>query len=50
MDTTNTTAWWTCSECGGDAELPATETVGFEVVCPDCTGPMAEQWRWESAA
>ncbi len=50
MDTTNATGWWTCSECGVDAELPATETAGFRVACPDCDAAMAERWRWETHA
>jgi len=48
MDTTNTTGWWTCSDCGVDAALPALDTAGFLVGCPDCDGVMAEQWHWES--
>lgn len=50
MDTSNTMGWWTCSECDAEAELPGPDTVGFEVRCPDCTGSMNEQWRWDAAA
>jgi hypothetical protein len=50
METTNTTGWWTCSDCGADAELMSCDTTGFRVDCPDCAGLMAEQWRWENAA
>ncbi|MBW0105589.1 hypothetical protein [Pseudonocardia sp. KRD291] len=44
------TAWCSCSGCGVEAELPAEETAGVEVPCPDCAGPMSELWSWESAA
>jgi hypothetical protein len=50
MDATDTTGWWMCTQCGADAELPATDTAGFRVACPDCGGGMAEQWRWDAAA
>lgn len=50
MDTMNTTGWWTCSDCGADAELPAPDTSGFLVACPDCPGAMAEQWSWDISA
>ncbi|MGH3569568.1 MAG: hypothetical protein ACRDRH_26860 [Pseudonocardia sp.] len=49
-ETTNTTGWWTCSDCGTDAELPDHDTATFRVACPDCAGTMAEQWRWETTA
>ncbi|MHA6795940.1 hypothetical protein ACVGVM_20855 [Pseudonocardia bannensis] len=42
--------WWTCPECGSVAELPGADTAGYEVSCPDCSGPMIEQWQWEYAA
>jgi hypothetical protein len=44
-----TTVWWSCAECGSYAELPADETVGFEIGCPDCPGAMSEQWEWDAA-
>jgi len=50
MDATTTTGWWTCSACGAEAELPDTDTRGCLVSCPDCTGEMSEQWRWDAAA
>jgi uncharacterized paraquat-inducible protein A len=50
MDATDTTGWWTCTDCGADAELPAADTAGFRVACPDCGGGMTEQWRWDPAA
>lgn len=48
--TTSTTVWWTCQDCGVDAELPGFEGAGPAEPCPDCAGEMAEQWRWDSAA
>lgn len=51
MDATmSTTVWWTCLDCGVDAEMPAPDSAGGTVPCPDCTAEMAEQWRWDSAA
>lgn len=50
MDTTITTGWWSCPGCAVEAELPVSATSGCEVPCPDCGGPMAEQWRWDTAA
>ncbi len=44
------TGWWTCTGCGVDAALPATDTVGFVVECPDCAGSMVELWCWEAGA
>jgi uncharacterized paraquat-inducible protein A len=46
----STTVWWTCLDCGVDAEMPAPDSAGGTVPCPDCTAEMAEQWRWDSAA
>ncbi|NMI00242.1 hypothetical protein [Pseudonocardia acidicola] len=43
----STIGWWGCADCGGDAELPAADTAGYQVSCPDCSGVMAEQWQWE---
>ena len=42
--------WWTCTACDADVELPAVESEGFVVACPDCTGPLHELWRWAPAA
>lgn len=50
MYATRETAWCRCSGCGGEAELPAEETTGVDVPCPDCTTPMNELWSWETAA
>jgi hypothetical protein len=50
VDTTNTTGWWSCPGCGVEAELSAGATAGCEVPCPDCAGPMVEQWYWDAAA
>jgi hypothetical protein len=50
MDTTMTTAWWSCPECAVEAELPAGATAGCQVPCPDCGDPMTEQWVWDAAA
>jgi hypothetical protein len=50
MDTMTATGWWACSECGVEAELPAPDTLGLMVTCPDCAGEMQEQWYWDSAA
>lgn len=47
MHMTLTTGWWTCTDCGIDAELPAPSTAGFAVACPDCDSPMTEQWQWD---
>ncbi|MBC3193450.1 hypothetical protein H7X46_20525 [Pseudonocardia sp. C8] len=41
--------WCRCAGCGAEAELPATETTGVAVPCPDCADPMAEEWTWEAA-
>jgi hypothetical protein len=49
MDSTTATGWWTCAECGIDAELPGPDTSGFHVPCPDCPGLMTEQWTWDPA-
>jgi hypothetical protein len=46
----DTTGWWTCSDCGVLAELADADTSGFCVTCPDCAGPMTEQWRWDQTA
>ncbi|SFO38989.1 hypothetical protein SAMN05216207_105027 [Pseudonocardia ammonioxydans] len=43
-------SWCRCAGCGVQAELPAGETAGVEVPCPDCAGPMTEEWTWETAA
>jgi hypothetical protein len=40
--------WWSCSECGTDAELSAAD--GFLPSCPDCSGSLHELWRWEPVA
>lgn len=50
MDATLTTGWWTCSDCGVDAELSGADTARFRIACPDCDGVMAEQWRWDGPA
>ncbi|MGQ0574347.1 MAG: hypothetical protein ACT4RN_09105 [Pseudonocardia sp.] len=47
MDATHTTGWWTCSDCGAEAELPASDTSGFRVPCPDCAGALTELWSWD---
>jgi hypothetical protein len=47
---TDTTVWWSCTDCGVDVELPVTGTAGFLLSCPDCTGSLHELWRWEPAA
>jgi hypothetical protein len=39
--------WWSCADCGIDVELPAADTAGFVVPCPDCPGALDELWRWE---
>ena len=44
METTDTTAWWSCTGCGVDAELAAADLIGYEVPCPDCAEPMV-LWR-----
>ncbi|BBG04038.1 hypothetical protein C8E95_2393 [Pseudonocardia autotrophica] len=46
----NEVSWCRCPGCGTEAELPAVETVGIAVPCPDCTDPMVPEWTWESAA
>lgn len=43
-------AWCRCTGCGAEAELPARETDGVAVPCPDCAGAMAQEWTWEVAA
>jgi hypothetical protein len=50
VDATNTTGWWSCTDCGIEAELSAGATGGCQVPCPDCAGPMVEQWNWDAAA
>ena len=54
MDVTSSpadaTVWWSCSDCDVDVELPATETAGFQLPCPDCPGSLSESWRWDAAA
>ena len=45
-----TTAWWGCSECGVDVELPAADNVGVVLSCPDCPGSLHELWCWEPVA
>jgi hypothetical protein len=50
MDATDQTGWWTCTQCGVDAELPEADTAGFRIACPDCGSGMSEQWRWDAAA
>ncbi len=47
---TSTVVWWTCLDCGVDAELAGSDGTGVAVPCPDCTADMAEQWRWDAAA
>ena len=42
--------WSTCSACGVDVELPAGETAGYLLSCPDCPGTLHEMWCWEPAA
>jgi hypothetical protein len=42
--------WWTCSDCGVDVELPAGETAGYLLSCPDCPGSLHEMWCWEQIA
>lgn len=42
--------WWACVDCGVDAELPDLGAAGFLVECPECGGPMSEQWSWDVAA
>lgn len=51
METTNTTGWWNCLDCGADAEL-MDHAIGYEVPCPDCAEPMAllREWTMPSAA
>lgn len=44
---THPTGWWTCLDCGVEAELPAPDTAGFLVPCPDCDREMAQLWSWE---
>lgn len=43
-------SWCRCAGCGAEAELPAAETAGVEVPCPDCADPMSEEFSWETAA
>lgn len=50
MQTSHLIGWWTCAECGVEAELPASDTAGFVVACPDCDAEMVELWSWEPAA
>lgn len=40
-------AWCTCVDCDGQAELALPEYGGLQVGCPDCGGPMTEDWRWD---
>ncbi len=42
--------WSRCADCGIDVELPAADTAGFVVPCPDCPGSLHELWRWEPTA
>jgi hypothetical protein len=44
------TLWWSCAACGSYAELPAVESEGFDIPCPDCRSPMTAQWFWEAQA
>lgn len=48
--TTSTTVWWSCPDCGVDAEISGPEGAAGAVPCPDCTAPMAEAWRWDAAS
>ena len=41
------TVWWSCATCGSYAELPAEESTGFDLACPDCPGELTPQWIWE---
>jgi hypothetical protein len=41
--------WWSCEHCGVDVELPADDTAGFLLGCPDCPGTLVELWHWEAA-
>lgn len=43
------TGWWSCTECGVDAELPGVDAGGVQVGCPDCDGVMAQSWAWDTA-
>ena len=47
MDVTSTIVWWTCAGCTVEVELPAADTAGFLVPCPDCGDAMDEPWEWE---
>ncbi|GAA2874451.1 hypothetical protein GCM10010472_34770 [Pseudonocardia halophobica] len=44
------TLWWSCAACGSYAELPAEESEGFDIGCPDCRSPMTAQWFWDDRA
>ncbi|MEU7811009.1 hypothetical protein [Pseudonocardia sp. NPDC049154] len=44
------TLWWSCAACGSYAELPAEESEGFDIGCPDCRDPMTAQWFWDDRA
>jgi hypothetical protein len=46
----STIGWWACNDCGVDVELPDLGAAGFLVECPECAGPMTEQWSWDAAA
>jgi hypothetical protein len=46
----STTIWWTCPDCGVDAELAGPDHAPGLPACPDCEIPMAESWRWETVA
>ncbi|GAA1860520.1 hypothetical protein GCM10009836_45850 [Pseudonocardia ailaonensis] len=41
------TVWWSCAGCGSYAELPAEESEGFDITCPDCAADMTPQWTWD---
>lgn len=41
--------WWLCPECGAEAQLPAAETAGVVVSCPDCSAELAPMWEWDEA-
>jgi hypothetical protein len=42
-----TAGWWLCAECGAEVQLPATETTGYVLTCPDCPGEIAPMWEWD---
>jgi len=41
------TVWWSCAGCGSYAELPAVESEGFDLTCPDCAAELVPQWVWD---